>query len=721
MALWLVLKDFTGSVVGSAEVLAAGLLLDDAVADVPGLQAAGCPLFAWTGTPAQVNALNAFLARNPNPGSPIESENLLDLLVSFGAIGGSVVQTLQAAYNGGPAILLDGVNGPVEFTTAIGSLYGTCFVEQVLSFKGNAGETIGVLVVDSNPNGQVPLGDPGLLAIGSMGTLYIKTANPSTWATVSTGGGAVPFGFRFVVGNSIQGDVAGNCTQLDVGDGVQLQAAINAAMAVNTQSILGAGEVYIRPGLYDMTARTTFISGTAGRSIKIRGAGIDSTYIRIRPTDFQGLFSFAGGNIEISGVTIIVSNNAIAVANANTDLILLNNCNAHIHDVKFSFLDTIGGTGSITTAGQAGACNLRSCIRGIGTGDLWIHHCEFTQIPALAHFLDVAVPKDAAPIWGAQSPMRAVIANKRIDGHVQITNNIFNAGSPLFCSDICIDAIQAPSGGGNWTAVSDMSMEIAGNMLGENILIGIRISSANIKCHDNEMWVNDGTTVPAVTRVGILCDPTQSGATGTVAWDNVVIERNLIHYDLASFLASMPAISYGINIRMDGTAGVPGFISWDNIVIKDNSIRGFQNGIKSYFNAVMAAGGTPGRVTIEGNNVQQVLLGIVKTWDTIALAPTGTPRWLMNDASALFVASDAGKTLLIFGGIENNNGIFLITAFNAAAQIEYFNLFGAVEAGGTGADQAVVMPYMILTGDAGGAPMMLAAISKYDRNDFRYL
>ena len=89
MALWLVLKDFNGAIVsGGSEWTPAGVILDDLLTNVVALQAAGCPMVPWTASPAQVSARNAFLSRSPTPGQPLASENLLDLLATFGAFGG---------------------------------------------------------------------------------------------------------------------------------------------------------------------------------------------------------------------------------------------------------------------------------------------------------------------------------------------------------------------------------------------------------------------------------------------------------------------------------------------------------------------------------------------------------------------------------------------------------------------------------------------------------
>lgn len=54
-------------------------------------------------------------------------------------------------------------------------------------------ETTNVLVGDADPSGDVTGGDVGSLYLdGANGAAYIKTANPSTWAELSTGSGATP-------------------------------------------------------------------------------------------------------------------------------------------------------------------------------------------------------------------------------------------------------------------------------------------------------------------------------------------------------------------------------------------------------------------------------------------------------------------------------------------------------------------------------------------------
>jgi hypothetical protein len=90
-----------------------------------------------------------------------------------------------------------------------------------------------------------------------------------------TPGGSTPASTRdhqapkFIVGNALAGDTIDVCDYLDVGDGVQLQAALNAA-AVGTPR----QDVWLRPGV--ITTATTI---TVPPQVTLRGAGILSSRI----------------------------------------------------------------------------------------------------------------------------------------------------------------------------------------------------------------------------------------------------------------------------------------------------------------------------------------------------------------------------------------------------------------------------------------------------------
>jgi len=97
------------------------------------------------------------------------------------------------------------------------------------------------------------------------------------------GGGGAAQGLTpaIVVGNSVVGDVLGtDCDFLDVGDGVQLQAALATA---------GANlDVWVRPGTYDLGAGAATSPLVVPNSTTLRGAGTQQTFIRTKSTGNMG-------------------------------------------------------------------------------------------------------------------------------------------------------------------------------------------------------------------------------------------------------------------------------------------------------------------------------------------------------------------------------------------------------------------------------------------------
>lgn len=77
---------------------------------------------------------------------------------------------------------------------------GTRKVELAIQLNDSDALAIGgnpaIVGVDGDPNGQVTAGDPGSLALcPNNGTIYKKTANPSTWVEVGAGGGGQPLSY----------------------------------------------------------------------------------------------------------------------------------------------------------------------------------------------------------------------------------------------------------------------------------------------------------------------------------------------------------------------------------------------------------------------------------------------------------------------------------------------------------------------------------------------
>jgi len=101
----------------------------------------------------------------------------------------------------------------------------------------------------------------------------------------------------YVVGNSPNGDTSVVCDFLDVGDGVQLQAALAAA---------GAGkDVYVRPGSYDYSLGAVAARLSVPAGVKLRGAGRGHTIIKTNTSADQGAFELLARS-ELEDLTVQV-------------------------------------------------------------------------------------------------------------------------------------------------------------------------------------------------------------------------------------------------------------------------------------------------------------------------------------------------------------------------------------------------------------------------------
>lgn len=149
----------------------------------------------------------------------------------------------------------------------------------------------------------------------------------SRWDAVAIGAASDRRTAYSVVGNALNGDTSFVCDYLDVGDGVQLQAALLAA---------GAGrDVYVRPGVYDLGlgAATSPLIVPAG--VHIRGAGRGHTFIVTKTTD-QGAFQInAGASVDDLTVNVALPSGPCA---GQTSVVLLNNVLAECHRVSIHFL-----------------------------------------------------------------------------------------------------------------------------------------------------------------------------------------------------------------------------------------------------------------------------------------------------------------------------------------------------------------------------------------------
>jgi hypothetical protein len=120
-----------------------------------------------------------------------------------------------------------------------------------------------------------------------------------TIGDLPSGGGADGRGFPIVIGNSLAGDTSDICDYLDVGDGVQLKAGIEAS----------AGRpVFIRPGTYDFNngAGASCLISVPDDTV-VTGASKSSVIIRtLSASTVESTLLYLGGNTEYKDFTISI-------------------------------------------------------------------------------------------------------------------------------------------------------------------------------------------------------------------------------------------------------------------------------------------------------------------------------------------------------------------------------------------------------------------------------
>jgi len=318
MALHVVLKNFNGLIVaGGKEWTPAGSILDDAVVNVAGLNAAGCPTMLWTASAAQVAALAAFVSRDPNQGPGIPSENLLDLLIAFGAfgaVGGTTVPefTFRPTAADNPALGIYGswasLSAAIAALAAAGLPYvvnidltvsaASFLIPTATSFGGQA-------ILRGRPqNGaftlqiQNPATVDGVLQID--GFLRVEAVGPVAAAAITLPAGAsiliVGEGSSIVSNNAL-----GSLIEVGVGqtltvvllEGGQIlfggvQVTIQVAGAGATLTLLAQSE---GSRIADMS-----IGGAPGSTVSI----VKMTPSAHIPHDLPSLFGYLGGGIGSS-------------------------------------------------------------------------------------------------------------------------------------------------------------------------------------------------------------------------------------------------------------------------------------------------------------------------------------------------------------------------------------------------------------------------------------
>jgi len=121
--------------------------------------------------------------------------------------------------------------------------------------------------------------------------------NGSAWADSGGGGSSSDrHTATIIVGNSLDGDSLVNCHYLDVGNGVQLQLALN----------VGA-DVYIRPGTYNLQSGAQ-VPLTVAAGVRVRGAGhkktIISTAVSGGGADDQRAFNLTNADVTLEDIGV---------------------------------------------------------------------------------------------------------------------------------------------------------------------------------------------------------------------------------------------------------------------------------------------------------------------------------------------------------------------------------------------------------------------------------
>lgn len=168
-----------------------------------------------------------------------------------------------------------------------------------------------------------------LMDFAGAGVTATQTAPGEVLITIPGGSTTDRYAPAIIVGNSANGDAAGQCHFLDTGNGAQLAAALAVADE--------GADIYIRPGTYDFTVA----GGPAGAfavppRVKVRGAGRGHTIIRTRGQGDQGAFD-VDEQSELEDLTIEVTL-PTGAPSARYGIVELIGAHAEVRRVNVDFL-----------------------------------------------------------------------------------------------------------------------------------------------------------------------------------------------------------------------------------------------------------------------------------------------------------------------------------------------------------------------------------------------
>jgi hypothetical protein len=197
------------------------------------------------------------------------------------------------------------------------------------------------------------------------------------------GGGTDRHAPAIIVGNSVSGDTLSECHYLDVGDGVQVEAALAAAGAAAVK------DVWVRPGVYDLGAGAAVPPLVVPPGVHLRGAGRLATRITTRPDGDQGAF-LVGRDATLEDIGVDAALPTGAPCLGSKAVISFRGSRAKGHRLDVDFPGSWTGTEAALTA-------LRYCYEcGMGAGppldDVQLVDCLVGPVNMAPMFLNLGLP-----------------------------------------------------------------------------------------------------------------------------------------------------------------------------------------------------------------------------------------------------------------------------------------------------------------------------------------
>lgn len=162
------------------------------------------------------------------------------------------------------------------------------------------------------------------------------------------GGGVDRFAPKYLVGNVANGDSAtaysaGGFSYIpDPGDGTGIEAALLAADASAPGGV--RGDVWIRPGTYDLDAGSTASPLVIPSGVRVQGAGGSATIILGRASGDQGVFVLRANaqlaNLTVVGQTSTSTTGSVAVVLIDGSGVLVENVAVNMNAQVGAIMDT---------------------------------------------------------------------------------------------------------------------------------------------------------------------------------------------------------------------------------------------------------------------------------------------------------------------------------------------------------------------------------------------